>query len=140
MKSLQSAKKAIEEAQKQAKQVMEQAFQDVSKELFDQHPTLKAFRWNQYTPYFNDGDECVFDARTTYPDLRFTDTDEEAGEMGDGFLGEYDLTGDQEKTFKAVVEFLRQFDNDDYKNMFGDHCQVTVERGKKIEVDQYDHD
>ena len=23
-------------------------------------PALKAIRWNQYTPYFNDGDPCTF--------------------------------------------------------------------------------
>lgn len=28
--------------------------------VLDAHPLLWGFQWTQYTPYFNDGDECVF--------------------------------------------------------------------------------
>ena len=30
------------------------------KKMFDQYPFITAFQWNQYTPYFNDGEECLF--------------------------------------------------------------------------------
>lgn len=29
-------------------------------EFFDQNPTIYGIWWTQYTPYFNDGDACVF--------------------------------------------------------------------------------
>lgn len=29
-------------------------------EIFDKHPTINYFAWTQYSPYFNDGDECTF--------------------------------------------------------------------------------
>lgn len=38
----------------------QQVFYDVVKQLFSKHPYLKVIQWSQYTPYFNDGDECVF--------------------------------------------------------------------------------
>lgn len=30
------------------------------KEFFTIHPEVKALRWTQYTPYFNDGEPCIF--------------------------------------------------------------------------------
>lgn len=33
--------------------------QDAYERLFD-YPQLKSVSWTQYTPYFNDGDECIF--------------------------------------------------------------------------------
>lgn len=38
----------------------QQVFYDVVKQLFSKHQCLKVIQWSQYTPYFNDGDECVF--------------------------------------------------------------------------------
>lgn len=35
-------------------------FKDAFLEFFDKNPNINAVMWNQYTPYFNDGDECVF--------------------------------------------------------------------------------
>jgi hypothetical protein len=29
-------------------------------EFFEKNPLIKAVTWTQYTPHFNDGDECVF--------------------------------------------------------------------------------
>ena len=31
-----------------------------SKMLYEKYPDLKSIHWTQYTPYFNDGDECEF--------------------------------------------------------------------------------
>ena len=33
-------------------------FKDVFKNFFDKNPAITAVIWNQYTPYFNDGDTC----------------------------------------------------------------------------------
>lgn len=34
------------------------------KELFEQSEIIKSIGWVQYSPYFNDGDECTFSAHT----------------------------------------------------------------------------
>lgn len=34
--------------------------------LFDKNPKLESLTWTQYTPYFNDGDECVFSVNVDY--------------------------------------------------------------------------
>src|SRR3954468_22536228 len=45
-----------EECEKAAKDF----FRDEAKKLFEQHPAMTSFRWNQYTPFWNDGDTCYF--------------------------------------------------------------------------------
>lgn len=44
-----------------------ESFSSISKQLFEKHPILENFSWRQYTPYFNDGDECTFHAQTDDP-------------------------------------------------------------------------
>lgn len=46
-------------------------------ELFAAHPLLISFGWTQYTPYFNDGDECTFRCNTDYINLKVADAEEE---------------------------------------------------------------
>ncbi len=40
----------------QGKAALQEAFQ----EFFAKHPEASAIVWTQYTPYFNDGDACIF--------------------------------------------------------------------------------
>lgn len=37
-----------------------------AKELFARCPSLQGIRWYQYTPHFNDGDECIFSMHGMY--------------------------------------------------------------------------
>jgi hypothetical protein len=39
------------------------------KELFEQSEIIKSISWTQYSPYFNDGDECTFSAHTDELDV-----------------------------------------------------------------------
>lgn len=34
--------------------------------IFEQNPKLESLSWTQYTPYFNDGDECTFSVNSDY--------------------------------------------------------------------------
>lgn len=38
----------------------QELFKQTTKEFFEKNPGITAFIWTQYTPYFNDGDACVF--------------------------------------------------------------------------------
>lgn len=42
------------------------AIKTALKELFDAYPTLEGVKWEQWTPYFNDGDSCVFSIHDRY--------------------------------------------------------------------------
>ena len=42
-------------------------FPDILKPIFEGSDKIQSFGWSQYTPYFNDGDECVFSSNVDYP-------------------------------------------------------------------------
>lgn len=101
---------------------------------------VEAVKWEQYTPYFNDGDACVFhpyEAR-----LRPVDGDEEAGDYSDGFLDDY---GDGlSASLKVALGKFNEVLTSGYYNVllvkkFGDHAEVTATKEKFV-IDSYDHD
>lgn len=137
-------------------------FASRSKELFASHPTMLAFRWHQYTPYFNDGNSCEFSASTDSDSIqiRFSSLPDDYidGETGDDeFATAYGIAElhsisywrdeDKEKreslpeiqAFRDVGQFLQTFTEDDLKEMFGDHAEITV-TPTGAEIDGYDHD
>jgi hypothetical protein len=50
----------IEELRKAHMKSLQADFNEIIKLFFDECPKVQAVVWSQYTPYFNDGDECVF--------------------------------------------------------------------------------
>lgn len=125
-------------------------FKGITKEFFEKNPQVKAIMWNQYTPYFNDGDECVFSVN----DPSYTNAE---GEDLEDFTnwGEYD--GDNTEVWawegwgsapeginiKPLQEFSRivcsEAMTDVMRAMFGDHVHV-VATIDGFSVDEYDHD
>lgn len=134
----QNAKAQMKEFQEKMKKDGKEFFLSVSKELFEQNPTLLKFGWIQYTPYYNDGDACVFSAHLEYPKMLLDGEDESEYEEERWF------SKDEKDTKPAmvcdkVIEFLSQFDDNDMELLFGDHCEVIVTKDG-IEVESYDHD
>jgi hypothetical protein len=58
------------------KKNVQQLFNMQIKELFSKQPVLNSFSWAQYTPYFNDGDECTFSVNREYIKINDTENDE----------------------------------------------------------------
>lgn len=152
------------------KHISGQFFSEHSKALFEQFPTLKSFSWTQYTPYFNDGDECVFSAGTDYPtvclttskpsndegedfvdeDDEFEDDDDyvsiygvvktEDGKYLDKYAAMEEITDQRKIITYEVSQFLQEFQDDSLKMMFGDHVRVIVNRDGTVEQEDYEHD
>jgi hypothetical protein len=123
-------------------------------------PTMKAFGWNQYTPYFNDGDPCVFSMSEPW---FLTDADPDPDDVEDRYefsvgsshpsLGkrEYDWTnkvdlpydGPDEQRYDRVAALARAIEsgafNDVLLEAFGDHAEVRIS-ASGITVDTYHHD
>ena len=129
------AKKKLKAALEQANAIVKEAFLEASNEVFNKYPNIESFSWPQYTPYFNDGDECTFSALTEYPQLTFTDGTEIDIDYGEGDADAEVVA----KEIAAVKTFLAQFDESDYEEMFGDHVRVVVSR-KGAKIEGYDHD
>ena len=130
-----------------------------------QHPDFAAVRWTQYTPYFDDGDPCVFSVRE-YSIGFLLNSDEEGTDGFDSYthridrhpsLGSVSHVWDEDTrkyveqpyegpdeqrylTFKALSDALSagHFENV-LLAAFGDHAEVTI-TPDRIDVDHYHHD
>lgn len=132
-------------------------FEDWCKSVFEKYPKIESFGWNQYTPYFNDGDTCTFSANTDYLSVNgeYVDDCEWTGATKVTNWGTYNR---ETKVYDGRVEvpnekydkeledatdeirnFLHTFDDDFYIRKFGDHSEITVTK-EGVEVDDYDHD
>jgi hypothetical protein len=129
------AKKKMKAALEQVNAIVKEAFLEASNEVFNKYPNIESFSWTQYTPYFNDGDECTFSAQTKYPQLTFTDGTEIDINYGKGDAD----TEVVAKEIAAVKTLLAQVDESDYEEMFGDHVRVVVSR-KGAKIEGFDHD
>ncbi len=87
----------------------QELFKQTTKEFFDKNPGVTAVRWNQYTPYFNDGSPCVFTVYTPYI------TNCPLDELHDfSQWGEYD--GDREDVFAVDnISWVLKSDSTYYK-------------------------
>jgi hypothetical protein len=121
------------------------AVHEALQELFEKHPKLESFKWQQYTPYFNDGSPCEFGVHSIDS---FTFDGEEDPELFDystatrenGYksarLGSDELHAayDAINTLSAQLEAAEEV----LEAVFGDHVEVTVTRDG-ISVDEYNH-
>lgn len=144
--NLKEYKKAKATFMKKAQVVLAEEF----KAFFAKNPQIDSLRWTQYTPYFNDGEECIFsrsefDARVvldkksknevgTAEVISATETDD------DGFIAGWDIDGDTPlgKTLGDFEETFASVD-DVFKEAFGDHVQVVATR-KGFKVEDYEHE
>ena len=132
-------------------------FDDWCKTVFEKYPKVESFGWNQYTPYFNDGDTCTFSANTDYISINGEYADD-AEWMGETIVTNWGTYNRETKVYDGKVEipnekhdselesasedirnFLQTFDDEFYIRKFGDHSEITVTK-EGVEVDDYDHD
>ncbi|GIE90270.1 hypothetical protein [Actinoplanes regularis] len=128
--------------------------------------SIKAFGWMQYTPYFNDGDPCVFEVCSPWF-LTVDDPDPDDVEdpyeyevharRGHPSIGAWKYSGnwpnrvpipgsyvgpdvDRFERVKALADALDSCAFEDVLlEAFGDHAKVTI-RSSGITVDFYSHD
>lgn len=117
-------------------------FTDGFAALFQQYPQLKSVSWTQYTPYFNDGEECRFSVNRDLSINGFDsyDSDKDSANLqqhSDKNASTYDKNA--AACVKAVTKFYEAFDDDVFKELFDDHVEVTV-TAKGVTTSDYEHD
>lgn len=60
MKELKRLISDFDEARKSFNAQAKKAFTSSMKDFFIENPEIKIIKWKQFSPYFNDGDECTF--------------------------------------------------------------------------------
>lgn len=140
--NLSAFSKEFEETQAEFTGRARKLFTASLKELFEQNPDLGAVTWEQYTPYFNDGDECTFGVNEpTFVPLVVREQEEDE----DDYDYRYDRGMKETPDMTAVSRFIQGHD-DLMQALYGDHVTVLVKRVKDapnsivVEVEEYEHD
>jgi len=154
---LKQKKAEIQALRKQMQEESNKIFGELTKEFFDENPKLESFAWTQYTPYFNDGDTCEFQANTDYiyvngeyiEDCEWYDKNNitnygrwnSALKLYEGRVEveNPDYDEDLAKVADEIKLFLSHFEEDFFKEQFGDHNMVTVTKSG-VDTDYYEHD
>lgn len=75
MSKLDSLRKEMKALKSKMKKESKAALKAGFKNFFDEHPIVEAICWEQYTPYFNDGDPCHFGVGDFW--LKFVKTEQQ---------------------------------------------------------------
>lgn len=122
MSKLEELKKLKEAYKAALKDTAKDILKERVQEWFKQRPEAQFICWRQYTPYFNDGDPCVFSVH----DLYWTS------------VAEPDEDEYQEKDWRYAKEGLDL--DDDILEVLGDGVRIIVGRDLTMTVEDVDHD
>lgn len=146
MKNFDELNAELEKFQQEFMKKGEIKFKEIAKEIFDEFPEVNSFSWTQYTPYFNDGEECVFGVNGLCALNGFDEYDYDEESEGDGEniyqkAEENNAEGKKaKKIIKVIEDFISSAPEDLLKAIFDDHCKVTIYRNKPTDVEEYEHD
>ncbi len=122
--------------------------------FFQSYPEVKTIHWTQYTPYFNDGDECTFSVGEAYfTTTEYADVDCSYGEDDEGniqtsrwddearkYVNATDISEELINSINSLSAIVSSDANEDVmRAMFGNHVWVKAHRDG-FQVDEYDHD
>jgi len=107
------------------------------KDFFKNHPSVDKIIWTGYTPYFNDGEPCVFNLNDF--EIRFKKefigaakktADSEEDYCYGNFYEAESLNQEQLKDLKELNNFFKQCKKTNikeiFKKIFGDHAKIIA--------------
>lgn len=122
MKALQNLKDEYEKAlREKGQEIMKGAVAD----FFKANPKITGVMWRQYTPYFNDGDPCVFrlgDPSFAVSKVDVEDVPHSAGE------------DDGESGFYSSYDFSLRDLNDRYYREHADAMRYAKEQNERVQA------
>jgi hypothetical protein len=157
LEHLKSKNSQIDNLKKEIKDMSSELFDDFRDYIFNKYPQIESFGWTQYTPYFNDGESCVFYANTDYIKINeeYVDDSDWFSPINIVKIGNWNrelrvYEGREEEpnpnynknlvdASYEIGDFLGNFDNDFYLSKFGDHAEITMTKNG-IDISDYDHD
>lgn len=171
--------KQMDDLEMQVREKGKTLFFEEIKPLIDKYPFIGLISWTAYTPYFNDGDECVFHSHHEYPSFSTVKDVEDENEglweehgeewyskseesihlgykkkMGTNRWSQGREVDDYSQPItkpnenydaqvgqadKEIREFLKQFNDNTMRALFGDHVLVKVTR-TAVETSECEHD
>ena len=172
MELLNNIKEKLAEIKRQQEQLTEELRKDFApmlKPLFEKsNGRITSLGWVQYTPYFNDGDECEFSVNKDLDyGIRVNGEYLEDSEFFNTSLyglsnyvkkdGSYekwiekypedtlstDNMNEELNLYSILLEFvevLNSIDSSFFMSLFGDHVEVTIFENGVIQTEEYEHD
>jgi len=146
--NLKAVTKKAADAKKALQKELQASFNDAAQAFFNKAPEGTTITWCQYTPYFNDGDPCVFGVGGI--EVRFKPLEGEDKEMAEeeygedeGFChGEIDQTKELPKEVRADAKALTGFISSQEELMlalYDDHNIIRLSKDGAT-VSDYEHD
>lgn len=159
---VQEAKKIKARLEKALQESLQETFNESTKLFFEWYPHLETISWTQYSPWFNDGEECTFsrneidvnghevnglDSLIDY----HAKSPEERMRYAAGHpwvVRDYERAMDnmlervlitEGVNFSDLADFINAFDDEFYEEAFGNHVEVTI-RKDGVTVEEYEHD
>lgn len=140
-------KKEFKDFQERKLQLTEQLrneFPKLIQPLLSQSKIIENICWIQYTCYFNDGDTCYFSRYDFGVNNKpFEIPNELKEKVWDGrqLVLNPKRNIEEINLWNQIISVLENIPNETYKDLFGDHKQVTVYKDGRIVIDDYeDHD
>jgi hypothetical protein len=144
----------VEEIQKKYEQSLQELMKKIFVKFFAENPDVTCIKWKQYTPYFNDGDECVFGSYAycasftnaeDYQNVRYGEYEGDNPEKV--WIYDPDYGSDMEATMPKqtmkncddLLTLLGKIKDETYRAMFGDHC-IVMATPSGFETEEYEHD
>lgn len=146
LKEFEELYRDIEEKKEKATSLFKIAFKEALDDVLK--TGISKIKWRQYTPYFNDGEACVF---TVHEPIFYIDNGivpkyfslEENEEDGGWYYASFYAAKENGNHFSNEIERLNKmfFDLDNYYflNSFDDHAEIIYD-GKEFEINDYTHD
>lgn len=138
--------KEMEELKKIVSDRGKEIFKEGVSSIFTEYPNLRSFSWQQYTPYFNDGEECVFRVHSDYVDIKFKDGRSPAnnipvheGEM-EYYITDGDITREDVPMLIKIGQLINAVPSNIMKDIFGDHTEITCYDDGGFQVEHYEHE
>lgn len=156
----------FEKTKKAYQEKLQKTFKSAFKIFWEENPKIRAVVWQQYTPYFNDGESCEFGRHDMFP---MTKEGYKAWKDDSGYAEEYvpyeidydswrainyaknkckyvvasgensDITAEECTKAANQIALIQTLPDEIFLEMFGDHCEVIAGR-TGFTVEEYDHD
>lgn len=138
-------------AKKQMMKTCDDALATIFKEIFNKYPRINTIYWAQYTPYFNDGEECVFSVNDVHftsknwKDVHRPYDDDECFEVTvwnnekNKFTMRDDVSEEMFDDMKKITKLLQGDLEDHLRLAYDDHVFVRVHRNA-TEITEHDHE
>lgn len=138
------AESAVKAAKAQFLVDMKAILSSIFLDILAKYQNVQGFSWCQYTPYFNDGEECYFRVRSDDLTIYLTSGakwNRYMDDMDDSEEEEYNrLALELEPVCAELEDFLVALGNDDLYMIFGDHTQIHFDRNEMFTVENADHE